>query len=118
MVVYKEKRKSKRVKTRLRINCKGAGIFFSDFTRDIGSEGIGIETAVIIKEGMTVDLFFYLPEHTDPINVKGKVVWSNVKKYKDNDSSLNVLLGIHFENLDDVHRKRLNNFIENYAAQI
>ena len=117
MLPYQNKRRSKRVKAKVRINCKGEGVFFSDFTRDIGLHGIGIETVALIENGTIVELFFSLPGETEPIVAKGKVIWSNVKRYNDNDSNLNVVLGIEFSDIDDVLRGKLSVFLRNNDSQ-
>jgi|YelNatPaOPRAMG01_1025707.scaffolds.fasta_scaffold00844_4 uncharacterized protein (TIGR02266 family) len=112
MSVYKEKRKSKRVKTGLRVNCKSEGIFFSDFTRDIGLDGIGIQTATFIREGTTVELFLQLPDEKEPLILKGRVVWAKVDNQ---ENSSNIAMGIKFEDMAPHHRDKLNNFIERHT---
>lgn len=117
MSPYQNKRRSKRVKAKIRINCKGEGIFFSDFTRDIGLHGIGIEAVAFIEQGTIVDLSFHLPGETEPIVAKGKIIWSGIKRYNDDNSNLNVVLGIEFHDINDTHRGKLSVFLENNDSQ-
>ncbi len=117
MSQYQNKRTSKRVKTRVRINCKGEGIFFSDFTRDISLHGIGIETVALIEQGTVVELFFNLPGEHEPIVAKGRVVWSNIKQHGNGDNSMNVVLGIEFKDINDTHQSKLSSFLENDTSQ-
>ncbi len=112
MHTYNESRKSKRVKTRLRVNCKSDGIFFSDFTRDVGLGGMGIETATLIREGTNVELFLHLPDEKDPLILKGKVIWSQAKDTREKSAS-NVVIGIQFDNLQPEFHSKLHNFIKN-----
>ena len=114
MHTYNESRKSKRVKTRLRVNCKSDGIFFSDFTRDVGLGGIGVETATLIREGTVVELFLHLPNEKDPLILSGKVVWSKSTNAPEKTTS-NVVIGIQFENMKPEHNNKLHNFIENHT---
>lgn len=111
MHTYTESRKSKRVKTRLRVNCKSDGLFFSDFTRDVGLGGIGVETATLIREGTVVELFLHLPNEKDPLIISGKVVWSTLKDASEKTAS-NVVIGIQFENIKPEHHNKLHNFIK------
>ncbi len=113
---YYESRKTKRVKTKLRVNCKSEGIFFSDFTRDVGLGGMGVETATLIRVGTTVELFINLPNEKDPLIISGRVVWSKVKEAKEKTAS-NAIMGIQFENIDPEHRNKLNNFIESHPIE-
>jgi uncharacterized protein (TIGR02266 family) len=116
MHTYTESRKSKRVKTRLRINCKSDGIFFSDFTRDIGLGGMGIETATLIREGTNVELFLHLPNEKDPLIISGKVVWAKVKDTHEKAAS-NVVVGIQFDDVKPDHHNKLHHFIENNTIE-
>ena len=109
MEFYSEKRKTKRVDTRLRVNCRKSGVFFSDFARDICLDGIKVETPALLGKNMEVELSFYLPDESDPIIVKGRVVWSGVEEH----TNFNSVLGIKFEDLSETHRSMLVNFIEN-----
>jgi uncharacterized protein (TIGR02266 family) len=113
MHTYNESRKSKRVKTRLRVNCKSEGIFFSDFTRDVGLGGMGVETATLIRAGTLVELFLHLPDEKDPLILNGKVIWAKVKEVKEKTTS-NIVIGIQFENIEQEHRNKLNSFIVNH----
>ncbi len=113
MRFYREQRKQKRVKTKLRVNCKKSGVFFSDFTRDISLEGIRVETPALIAKGMIVDLSFNLPAEIDPVIVKGRVVWSNVEEHTD----FNVVLGIKFEDISEADKNKLFGFLQNNNFQ-
>ena len=115
MHTYSESRKSKRVKTRLRVNCKSDGIFFSDFTRDVGIGGIGVETATLIRAGTAVELFLHLPNEKDPLILSGKVIWSKSTDAPELTSS-NVVIGIQFDTMKPEHNNKLNNFIENHPS--
>jgi Tfp pilus assembly protein PilZ len=109
MEFYSEKRKTKRVDTRLRVNCRKSGVFFSDFARDICVDGMKVETPALLGKDMMVELSFYLLDETDPIIVKGRVAWSGVEEH----TNFNTVLGIQFEDLSETHRLQLLNFIEN-----
>lgn len=110
---YKEQRKHKRLKVKFRVNCKSEGVFFSDFTRDIGLGGIGIETATILRVGTMVELFVQLPGESESIILKGKVVWANVNGAPKENAS-NIALGIRFEDLPEHYHSKLLNYIEQH----
>ncbi len=105
-------RRNKRVKTKIRVHCKTEGIFFSDFTRDICVDGVGVESTVAIMKGTIVDLHLHIPGETEPIITKGRVIWSNTI-IPHADSNSNIAIGIEFEELSDIYRGKLLNFIEN-----
>ncbi len=109
MELYSEKRKTKRVDTRLRVNCRKSGVFFSDFARNICLDGIKVETPALLGKDMLVDLSFYLPDETDPIIVKGRIIWSGMEEH----TNFNTVLGIQFQDMSPSHRGKLLNFIEN-----
>ncbi len=113
MESYSEKRKAERISVRLRVNCRKSGVFFSDFARDICTDGISVETPAFIGKDMTVDMSFYLPDDAEPIKVAGKVVWSTVKEPRTRTDNLNAVLGIKFEGLSESQRVKLVNFINN-----
>ena len=113
MEFYSEKRKTKRVDTRLRVNCRKSGVFFSDFARDICLDGIKVETPALLGKDMEVELSFYLPGEPDPIFVKGRVAWSRVEEH----TNFNAVLGIKFEDLSETHRSMLVNFIGNSSKE-
>ncbi len=111
MHTYTESRKSKRVKARLRVNGKSNGIFFSDFTRDVGLGGIGVETPTIIEEGTKVELFLHLPNEKEPLIMNGRVVWSKAKDIREKSSS-NVVIGIQFQDVSSEHQDKLHKYIK------
>ncbi len=113
MESYSEKRRTKRVPFRLRVNCRKSGVFFSDFARDISRDGIAVETPAFIGKNMVVDMSFYLPDETEPLVVTGRVVWSTVKEPRTNHDNLGAVLGIQFEGLSAVQRNKIVNFINN-----
>ncbi|MCL4557748.1 MAG: PilZ domain-containing protein [Deltaproteobacteria bacterium] len=117
MLPYQNKRRSERIKAKIRINCKGQGIFFSDFTRDIGLHGIGIEAVTLIENGTIVELYFSLPDETEPIVAKGKVIWSDIKRSESGEDNMNVVLGIEFQEIAEVHTNRLFSFIDNNVVK-
>jgi Tfp pilus assembly protein PilZ len=112
MEFYNEQRKAKRVNTKLRVNCRKNGVFFSDFARDICLDGIKVETPTLVGKNMSVDLSFYLPDEAEPIIVKGRVIWSGVEEH----TNFNVVLGIKFEDMSASDRNKLVNFIENQKS--
>ena len=113
MEFYDEKRKTKRFDTRLRVNCRKSGVFFSDFARDICLDGMKVETPALLGKDVEVELSFYLPDETDPIIVKGRVVWSGVEEHTD----FNTVLGIQFEGMSEIHRSMLVNFLEDRGKE-
>ncbi len=117
MHAYQNKRRSKRVKTKIRINCKGEGVFFSDFTRDIGLHGIGVETVAAIEKGTIVELFFSLPGEAEPIVAKGKVIWSDIRHSESGENNMNVVLGIEFQDIAEAHASKLYSFIDNNVVR-
>ncbi len=106
-----EKRKHIRAKTHVRVNCKSEGIFFSDFTRDISFDGAGIESLVTITPGTIIDLFFTLPEETETIMARGKVLWSRVKPSTYESGKSNAMFGVQFIDINDSHKEKLFGFV-------
>ncbi len=109
MEFYSDKRKTERVDTRLRVNCRKSGVFFSDFARNICLDGIKVETPTLLGKGSVVDLSFYLPDEEEPIIVMGRIIWSGMEEH----TNFNTVLGIKFEDMSETHRSMLIKFINN-----
>lgn len=54
--------------------------FFADYTRDISKGGIFIRTDAPLEMGATLDFNITLPKKPRPIELRGRVAWSEEKK--------------------------------------
>lgn len=46
------------------------------YTHDISAKGIGLITRENLCHKTPMDLYLYMPDHHEPLSIKGEVVWS------------------------------------------
>ena len=51
-------------------------LLFSDYSRDISEGGICVRSIEAMEPGAEVDIQLHLPDRSQPLRVKGVVVWS------------------------------------------
>lgn len=83
------------------------GQFLCDYTINLSTGGVFLETTSLMAEDTPLDAEFVLPFHTDPIRCRARVAWVNDPDCPKN-SRLPTGMGLQFLDLteDDVHAIR------------
>ncbi len=116
-----EKRKWARVEKKIRIDAividpeKHEGLFKLDpiWTRDVGGNGLGLVTRAHCMVGAVIDLHFQLPGQDQPIEAKGRVVWSKLE----DDSEDQYRIGLAFDEIGESDRKAIMQYVETEARK-
>ena len=82
------------------------------FTKDVSIGGVCIILADEIPLNTILSLNIYLPNHNNPIHLKGKVVWRERSSYH-TPSRTYYNVGIEFIDIDDETKQLINNYIQN-----
>lgn len=106
-----EKRQSKRVPLKLKVDYQYAGNFLFEHASDISQHGIFIETREPLKMGTDVTLQFNLPDEARTLDVAGKVVWVNPS-----GNSKNPGMGIQFHSLSDLDKETITSLVRRLAV--
>ena len=110
-----DKRTSKRVTTKLKVDYKSEGHFLFENATNISEHGVFIHTDKPMKPGTMIELQFTLPETKSKLKVVGKVMWVN-RVRKQEEKNHNPGMGIRFENLNEIDRETLLNAIKRVAV--
>ena len=92
---FRERRRFPRIEARTRVNCVGKNIFSSDYSRNLCVGGMCIEGIYPISPGSQVNVQFSLPDSTQVITAKARVIW-----VKESGIGSSVSMGLEFLNLD------------------
>jgi len=96
-----EQRTQPRITTRLTVETVGP-------TVNISAGGMCVLMADPMREGMTPDLTFVLPDDPAPIRCKGRIAWCRTSKI---DPEL-YEVGISFTEIGDDERRRVMEFVD------
>jgi uncharacterized protein (TIGR02266 family) len=107
-----EKRKSRRVPFKMKVDCHYEGNFLFEYATDISQHGIFIETREPLKIGSQVMLQFQLPDEKRAIEVQGVVKWVNPS----NGGSKNPGMGVQFANISDLDKETITSLIRRLAV--
>jgi uncharacterized protein (TIGR02266 family) len=110
-----DKRVSKRVPSKFRVDYKSEGHFLIEHATNISEHGIFVETDKPLKKGSEIELEFSLPETRKKMKVMGVVMWVN-RTRKNADQNYNPGMGIRFINLNDIDRETLMAAIKRIAV--
>ena len=106
---FPHNRQQPRVPLRIKIDYfKNPGVFLYDYSRNVGRGGIFVETEKPFQPGTELNLSFVLPDQSEPIEVKGKVVWVHEKNAKDFRGVPG--MGVQFENPQGKNKEALDKF--------
>ena len=109
------RRKRKRVPTKLKVDWRAEGNFLFENATNISEQGIFIETVKPMQPGTMIDLQFTIPDSRKKIDVLGEVVWTNPVREKVDDN-LNPGMGIRFVNLKEVDKEIILSLIKRLAV--
>jgi len=111
-----ERRKEERHSTRFRLDYRHAtgGNFLFEYTQNISTGGIFIETNEPLPVGSEVEMRFQPPGGDDVLELTGKVMWINPYR-PDSEDNLNPGMGIQFENLSDEDKADLAALVKTIA---
>ena len=111
--VSKEKRKFRRFKKELSVDCtipERPGDTYKTFTKDISGEGICLIIPEIVPKESTLNLLVNMPD-SRPIKITGRVVWVKEAEQDTKEQKRSFNAGIKFLKIDERDRKILNNFL-------
>lgn len=111
-MVKSEKRQSKRVPFKVKVDYHYEGNFLFEYATDISQHGIFIETKEPLSIGSEVTLQFTLPNEKKNIEVSGTVMWINAN----NANSKNPGMGIQFNSLRDIDKETITTLIRRLAV--
>lgn len=107
-----DKRRSGRAPLVVRVDYSTVDTFFSEFTTNINEGGLFIETDAPAPIGTRVVLQFALPGTHDPLKLDGRVVWASPEGSAEAPG-----MGIEFENLDELSRRRINEVVRSLRSE-
>jgi len=106
-----ERRRSSRVDLVVRVDYKTVDELFSEFARNINEGGLFVETETPHPPGTAVWLQFRIPGSDEPLDVEGRVVWT-----QDGGPGEPPGMGIEFDDLDRQARERINQLVRRLRA--
>jgi len=111
-----ERRRDERHPLRIRMDYRDAtgGNFLYEYTQNISSGGIFIETREPLPVGTEVEMRFQPPGAEEVLEVTGKVMWVNPYR-PDSDDNPNPGMGIQFENIPDEIKEQLAEVVKAIA---
>ena len=110
MAKQENRRKSEpRVMTRILVDYESKDTFLFDYSRDLSSGGVYIETDNPLSEGQTLNLRFSLPGVDKVFNVEGRVAWTNPPKAR--KKSVGPGMGVEFVDLEGPDRELLQGYV-------
>ena len=111
-----DKRRAKRLDTRLEVKYGDITSFISDYAMNISRGGMFISTKNPLKTGTNISVEFVIPDIKVPIKAKGKISWINDP---DQIKGTNLIpgMGVEFQSLNEEEQKRLNNFIDKISLR-
>jgi type IV pilus assembly protein PilZ len=111
----KEKRSSRRVPFKFKVDWKSEGTFLYENATNISEHGIFIETDKPMDPGTTIELQFTSPETQKKIEVLGEVAWVNPLRPAKKDN-YNPGMGIRFVNLKEIDKETILSLIKRIAV--
>jgi len=101
------RRKEERIEERLRVEFEDESFAFTD---NLSCGGAFIRTPAPMELGEILLLKLHMPDSNEPVEVRGKVVWTN--KYGKENSNLQRGMGVKFLNLQPEVRKMIEDHIK------
>jgi len=110
-----ERRTSPRVTTKIEIKFGDTGALIKSYMLNVSNGGIYIKTDKPFSLDTLILLKFSLPDDPDPIEIEGKVVWSNPRGGK---GYFPKGMGIKFLKIKPADSEKIKKFVEQYKSQI
>jgi type IV pilus assembly protein PilZ len=107
-----EGRGSLRIPIELRVEYKKMNTFFSDYTKNISKGGTFIKTEKPLKVGTEFLFKLSIPALSEPIDIRGQVVWVNTETNQQRPDVPDRGMGIKFIYEDTDSRKRFEGMVE------
>ena len=109
-----ERRKHSRIKIRLEIRYEKEGkisIYNKTITKDMSTEGMGMEMDRFIRPGDKVKFEMKIPGYYLPVVGMASIVWT-VRKDKDKKDRPGTAAGLRFTQINDCDRKKIVNCLK------
>ncbi|MDX1764054.1 MAG: TIGR02266 family protein [bacterium] len=116
-----DQRRTPRAPVSIRIDYGTVDDFFWDFARNINEEGVFVESNNPLAVGTTVNVKFYLPNLTEPIETTGEVLWVKTDADQRSGSDADMEedgtagkpgMGIQFKGLDEESKAAINGLVQ------
>lgn len=104
-----DKRATKRVPVKLKVDWKSESTFLFENATNISEQGIFIKTDQLLKKGTILNLQFAIPDSKQKVQAEGKVVWINKGEGSKG-------MGIQFTKLSDVDRETILALVKRIAV--
>ncbi|MFQ5698345.1 MAG: TIGR02266 family protein [Myxococcota bacterium] len=100
-----DRRRSERVALKIPVDYSSVDSFFSEFSANINEGGIFVRSERSVPLGSVVQLQFKLPGRERPLQMKGRVAWTESDAAEDNG------IGIEFLDLSPEVREEINEVV-------
>ena len=107
-----EKRTHIRAPIELKVEYKKMNTFFADYTKNISKGGTFIKTDRPLPVGTEFLFRLVIPSLTDPVEIKGTVVWTNSEERKEHPEVEELGMGIQFVYKSDKDRSDFEQMVE------
>ncbi|MBI5494193.1 MAG: TIGR02266 family protein [Deltaproteobacteria bacterium] len=108
----RETRQTTRIPIELRVEYKKMNTFFSDYTKNISKGGTFIKTDKPLKVGTEFLFKLSIPALSDPIDIRGQVVWTNTETVTQRADVPDRGMGIKFIYDDPDSRRKFESMVE------
>ena len=110
-----ERRHDQRVSVKIEIQFREAGSFIRSYMLNVSNGGLFLKSENPLKLKTPVLLKVMLPGETEPMDIKGRVVWVNLRGRK---NSFPRGMGIRFVSLLPDHARKIKLFVEKHLKAI
>jgi type IV pilus assembly protein PilZ len=111
-----EKREHFRAPIELKVEYKKMNTFFADYTKNISKGGTFIKTQKPLKVGTEFLFKLVIPALEKPIEIRGRVVWTNQEGNAQRPEVPENGMGIKFLYDDDKQRSSFESLVEKLMA--
>jgi type IV pilus assembly protein PilZ len=113
---HADKRTSKRIPIKLKVDCERQGNFLFENATNISEHGIFIETDQPMDPGTMLNLQFTLPHASEKVEVLGEVIWTNPLRPGPASENPNPGMGIRFVNLKEIDKETILSLVKRLAV--
>ena len=107
-----ERRAHIRAPIELKVEYKKMNTFFSDYTKNISKGGTFIKTEQPLPVGTEFLFRLVIPRLEKPVELLGKVVWTNSHEEKSHPEIEDLGMGIRFVYESDEQRRKFEGMVE------
>lgn len=111
-----DKREHLRAPIELKVEYKKMNTFFADYTKNISKGGTFIKTAKPLKVGTEFLFKLVIPAMDKPIEIRGRVMWTNQEGASERPEVPDFGMGIKFLYDNDAQRDTFEGMVENLMA--